>query len=83
MNQMARSAQQLGAAIQQQRNARGLSQQALADLIGTGQKTISKIENGNPATKIETIFAVLAALDMELTLAARSKSHAKSIGDIF
>jgi HTH-type transcriptional regulator / antitoxin HipB len=83
MNQMARSAKQLGAAIQQQRTARDLSQQALADLIGTGQKTISKIENGNPATKIETIFAVLAALDMELTLAPRSKSGAKSIGAFF
>lgn len=83
MNQMARSAKQLGAAIQRQRALMGLSQSALADLAGTGQKTISKIENGNPATKADTIFAVLAALNLELTLTQRGKSGKTPIGSVF
>lgn len=83
MNQMARTAKQLGAEIRQQRTAQGLSQLALADLVGTGQKTVSMIENGNPGTRIETIFALLAALDMEMSLASRSAGARKSVGDVF
>ena len=83
MNQMARSPNQLGIAIQQERLMRGMSQSELARLVGTSQKTISKIENGNPATKIETIFVVMAALDMQMTLAPRAKNTSKNIGDIF
>jgi HTH-type transcriptional regulator/antitoxin HipB len=83
MNEMARTAKQLGAEIQRQRIARGLSQLALADLVGTGQKTVSTIENGSPGTRIETIFALLAALDMEMSLAPRSAGARKSVGDVF
>lgn len=83
MNQMARSPNQLGVAIQQQRLMRNMSQSELARLVGTSQKTISKIENGNPATKIETVFALMAALDMQMTLAPRGKNTSKNIGDIF
>lgn len=80
MMQMARSAKQFGAVIQQQRTQKGLSQLALANLVGTGQKTISKIENGNPATKIETIFSLIAALDLELEIKPRSKSGSPENG---
>lgn len=83
MNQMARSPNQLGVAIQQHRLVRNMSQSELARLVGTSQKTISKIENGNPATKVETVFAVMAALDMQMTLAPRGKNTSKNIGDIF
>lgn len=83
MTQMARTAKQLGVEIQQRRIARGLSQLALANLVGTGQKTVSMIENGNPGTRIETIFALLAALDMEMSLTPRSAGARKSIGDVF
>ncbi|QTD57291.1 helix-turn-helix domain-containing protein [Parasphingorhabdus cellanae] len=83
MSQMARSPKQLGVAIQQQRFKRAMSQSELAKLTGTSQKTISKVENGNPATKIETVFALMAALDMQMTLLSRSKTASKNIGDIF
>lgn len=83
MNQMARTAKQLGAEIRQQRIAQRLSQLALADLVGTGQKTVSMIENGKPGTRIDTIFALLAALDMELSLRPRSAGARKSVGDVF
>lgn len=46
MNQMARSPNQLGIAIQQQRLMRRMSQSELARLVGTSQKTISKRQTG-------------------------------------
>ncbi len=75
MIQMARSAKQFGAAIQRHRTQKGWTQLELANRVGTGQKTISKIENGNPATKIETVFSLIAALDLELEIKSRSKTR--------
>lgn len=83
MSQMVRSAKQLGTLIQNERIRRDLSQQGLADLAGTGQKTISHVENGKEGTKLVTIFGLLAALDLEIHLAPRAKGSQKSIGDIF
>jgi HTH-type transcriptional regulator / antitoxin HipB len=83
MHQMVRSAKQLGTLIHNERVRRNLSQQELADLVGTGQKTISHVENGKEGTKLETIFGLLAALDLEIQLAPRRKDPEKSIGDIF
>lgn len=83
MSQMVRSAKQLGTLIHNERVRRGLSQQALADLVGTGQKTISHVENGKDGTKLETIFGLLAALDLEMQFTPRGKGSGQSIGDIF
>jgi len=83
MNQLVRSAKQLGSLIHNERVRRGMSQQALADLTGTGQKTISHIENGKVGTRLETIFSLLATLELEMKLTARAKGAEKSIGDIF
>jgi HTH-type transcriptional regulator/antitoxin HipB len=80
---MVRSARQLGTLIHNERVRRGMSQQALADLAGTGQKTVSHVENGKEGTKLETIFGLLAALDLEMRFAPRSQVPGKSMGDIF
>lgn len=81
MAQLSRSPKQLGAYAERAR-PRGLTQQALADLVGTGQKTISKIENGHDGTRVDTLFSVLAALDCDMQIGPRSKG-AKSISEIF
>jgi len=73
MNQMVRSPKQLGALIHQARVQRGMSQKDLADLIGTYQKTISSVENGNSGVKLETMFTLLAALELDLELVPRRK----------
>lgn len=83
MSQAVRSAKQLGTLIQNERIRRNLSQQELADLAATGQKTVSHIENGKAGTKLETIFGLLAALDLEIRLDPRGKGAEKSIGEIF
>lgn len=82
MTLLVRSPKQLGAIIHDARATRKLTQQALADLVGTGQKTVSRIEGGQPGTKLETLFRILAALDLDLRLGARSKGGT-DLGEIF
>lgn len=82
MNQMVRTATQLGAYIQDTRARKGISQQQLAEMIGKHQKTISSIERGSDGTKLETLLLVLAALDLDIEIGARTKAS-QNIGDIF
>ena len=74
MSDLARDPKQIGNLIRRARKQQALSQKSLGDKAGLRQETISLIENGNPAAKIETLLAVLAALDLEFQIAARSKS---------
>ncbi len=60
-----------------------LNQSALGTKAGLRQETISLIENGNPATRIETILSVLAALDLEFRIAPRSKGWSQDIEGMF
>lgn len=68
-----RSPKQLGAAIRRQRKLMKLSQSDLGAKSGLRQETISFLENGNPAVRLDTLLSVLAALDLELRIAPRSK----------
>ena len=74
MNDLARDPKQIGNAIRRARKARLWSQQDLASRVGTRQETISLIENGNPATRIDTLLAVLSALSLEFQAAPRSSA---------
>jgi|ERR1035437_7091354 HTH-type transcriptional regulator/antitoxin HipB len=73
MSDLARDPRQLGNLIRRARKSRALSQGALGAKAGLRQETISLMESGNSAAKLETILAVLAALDLELRVAPRSK----------
>jgi HTH-type transcriptional regulator/antitoxin HipB len=83
MSALARTPRQVGHVIRRSRKRRGLSQAQLGAMAGLRQETISLIETGNPATKLETIFAVLAALDLEFQIASRSKSSPSDIEELF
>ncbi len=83
MNQLARSPAQIGKIIQRERRVRQLTQSKLADLAGLRQELISKIESGGPGTRMDSIFDLLAALDLEMVLTPRSKGSATDIEDIF
>ena len=83
MEQVIRSPKQAGDALRRQRNAQGLNQTGLADLAGLRQESVSKIETGNPGTRFESIFALLAALDLEFVVRTRTTESAKKIDDIF
>jgi len=73
MNDLARDPKQIGNLIRRARKRRAWSQKAVGDRAGLRQETISLIENGNPAARIETLLAVLAVLDLEFRIAPRSK----------
>lgn len=81
MSDLARDPGQIGNLIRRARKRQGLSQQALGNKVGLRQETVSLIETGNPATRLETLLAVLAALDLELQIAARSKGGFGLEGD--
>lgn len=83
MADLARTPNQIGNLIRRARKKRGLSQSQLGELAGLRQETISLIETGNPAAKLETILTVLTALDLEFRIVPRSKGTAAELEDIF
>ena len=56
-------------------------QQALGEKAGLRQETISLIENGNSATRIKTLLAVFAVLDLEFHIGPRSKGGLRGESD--
>jgi HTH-type transcriptional regulator/antitoxin HipB len=80
---VARSPKQLGTILQRTRKQRGLSQTEVANLVGLRQEKISKVESGQEGAKLSTIFALLAALDLEISIDARAGKPSRGIGDIF
>ncbi|MEN8659401.1 MAG: helix-turn-helix domain-containing protein [Marivita sp.] len=83
MNNLARTPRQIGTIIQRARKKRDWTQMQLAERAGLRQATISVIESGEKPAKLESIFAVLAALDLELRIGERSKGHARDIEELF
>lgn len=83
MQHLARLPKDVGHAIREERKAKKLTQKQLANLSGVWQETISKIESGTANTKLETLFNLLSALDLEITVRERSKASAADLQDIF
>lgn len=82
MQPVARNEQQLAAAIRRFRKAGNLTQGDLAGKAGKRQGTISNLEGG--AGTLETLFAALGALELELVV--RPRRHGGStpdMGDLF
>lgn len=75
MNHLARTPKDIGHALRAARKHRQWSQQTLAARSGVWQETISKIENGSPGTRMETICDLLAALDLELQVNERTTGN--------
>lgn len=73
MLELARTPTQIGNTIRRQRKRLGMSQSELGSRVGLRQETISLIETGNPATRLDTLLAVLAALELEFRIATRSR----------
>ena len=83
MKHLVRTSKNLGHAIREARKAKNLTQKELASMSGVWQETISKIENGSGGTKLETLFDLIAALDLEITVTERSKGASDGLEDIF
>ena len=65
------SPESLGSALREERRKKGLSQATAGKSVGIDQPTVSKVEQGNSGTRLDTLFRLLAALDLELVLQPR------------
>ncbi|GHE04002.1 XRE family transcriptional regulator [Defluviimonas sp. 20V17] len=83
MSKLARTSRQIGTIIQRTRKQRGWTQAQLAERAGLRQETISIIESGEKPSKLPSILAVLAALDLEFTIGPRAKGTASDIEELF
>ena len=83
MQKIIRSPKDFGQLIRHARKQAGMTQSQLAVRSGVWQETISKIENGHAGSKLETIFEILAALDLEITGQERSKGSTDDFEDMF
>ncbi|MBU2934535.1 MULTISPECIES: helix-turn-helix domain-containing protein [Pacificibacter] len=83
MQNFVRIPRDLGHAIRQARREKNLTQADLATRSGVWQETISKVEAGRGGTKLDTVLALLAALDLELLISTRSKGSTSDFDNIF
>ncbi len=79
MEHIARSTEQIAAAVRRERRQQGLTQGELGTKIKLRQATVSKLESGEPATRLQTLLDVVRALNLELVIRPRSKSAASDI----
>lgn len=83
MMQGARTAKQIGAIIRRARRNAGLTQTELGKRIGLRQATVSKLEAGEPATRISTVLDALMALGLEILIDKRGRRPDKDLEDLF
>ena len=60
--------EQLGAAIRLRRKEKGLTQSALAKLLGAERKWVLNLEGGNSKAEIGLILRAIEVLDLRATL---------------
>ena len=82
MDLVARNEQQLAAALRRHRKKASFTQSDLAGRINKRQATISGLETGKGGT-LDTLFAILGALDLELVVRLRTKTRAVDLEDMF
>lgn len=83
MKNLARLPKDIGHAIRSARKAQKLTQKELSIKSGVWQETISKVENSAVNTKLDTVFDILAALDLELQVQNRTKRSSAKFEDFF
>ena len=83
MNQIARTPKQIGEIVRRRRQALKQTQVQMGKQVKLRQATISKLEAGEPGTRLSTLFDVLTALDLELVIRSRTKSSPRDIEENF
>jgi transcriptional regulator with XRE-family HTH domain len=68
---------QIAEHVAEQRRARGLSQAELAELTGTTQSAIARLESGGRPPRIDTLLRIAEALDCELIVELRPRTRPK------
>ena len=83
MKQSARTTRQIGAIIRRARRSAGMNQTELGEKVGLRQATISKLERGEPATRLSTMLDVLSALGLEIVIDRRGRGSATRLESLF
>lgn len=79
--QKATSPKVLGQILKSTRRQKGLTQEQAGNLVGITQAMISRIENGASNARVDTLFRILAALELEMTVQPREKAISPGEGD--
>mgnify|MGYP000273871744 CR=1 FL=1 len=66
------TAEQLANCLQNIRQAQGLSQSRVGEKIGLRQATISSFEQKPEGSRLDTLFKLLSALELEIELKPRN-----------
>jgi len=73
MEQLVTTAEALGEALQRARKLKGLSQTEAGHPFNVSQRTVSTLEQGLSGVRLDTLFRMLAALDLELVVRDKPK----------
>ena len=65
---------QIADQVAQQRKAHGLSQKELAELTGTTQSAIARLESGGRPPRIDTLLRIAEALDCDLNVELKARA---------
>ena len=71
---------QIADRVADRRRQLDLSQQELADLVGTTQSAIARLESGGRPPRIDTLLRIANALDCELAVELRPRTKTKKGG---
>ena len=66
------SAKDIGVVLRNMRRQKGVSQADLGKRVGLDQKKVSLIENGNPNTRLDSLFRLLSALEAGLSVQTKN-----------
>jgi transcriptional regulator with XRE-family HTH domain len=65
---------QIAEQVSERRRELGLSQKQLAELTGTTQSAIARLESGGRPPRIDTLLRITSALDCELEVRLRPRT---------
>ena len=65
---------QIAGQVSEQRKAHGLSQKELAELTGTTQSAIARLESGGRPPRIDTLLRIAEALDCDLAVELKARA---------
>ncbi|WP_145514457.1 helix-turn-helix domain-containing protein [Yersinia massiliensis] len=68
------SAGMLANTLRNERKKSKLTQRKTAETVGLKQSTVSEFENHPDGTRLDTLFKLLAALDLELQVRPRNRN---------
>ncbi|STX27536.1 DNA-binding transcriptional regulator [Legionella beliardensis] len=74
-----RSAKDLAVYLNDKRKQLKMSQSEVADLVGLKQDTISKFENSPDNSRVDTLFRILSALNLNISLVEKGQETDEEI----